>query len=89
MCARSKMIIPRLLKRIDVVEGELRRSRSRDRLLWAFILAIRIIFAFLLVASDEENASTRKKATLELACCVYFCVLYQTSTREGYYGFIL
>lgn len=43
------------------------RSRSKERLLWEFILVVGIVVAFLFVVSDEEKILVGTKATLELA----------------------
>ncbi|KAL6286841.1 hypothetical protein ACE6H2_011231 [Prunus campanulata] len=54
MCARSKMIIPGLLKSIDKADDELHRSHRREKILWFFI----VIGA--LIAMLSANANERK-----------------------------
>ncbi|PQQ02737.1 uncharacterized protein Pyn_11401 [Prunus yedoensis var. nudiflora] len=76
MCARLKMIIPRLLKRIDKPDDELKRSHRREKLLWFFIV-IDVLIAMLSTNANEHKGSSGNGDSTGtcLMVSIDFCVL--------------
>ena len=64
MCARSKEIIPGLLRRINTGENEIKRYKRRERTWMVLLLVLLQIIFFLLMdnpSNGDENAGKNMK----------------------------
>lgn len=69
MCARSKAVIPGLLKSRNKLEKSMAMARQREKVVWVLLVASWVLFASIILGG-MCGCGVNKKRSLELASAI-------------------